>query len=128
MSRRPIGVTASEMMTLRNPPYNLSNKEIAKRLDINYVTVLRYIGKQNQQKPAEAPKKPERLDGKVWEKARTLTRLESSDRSYLVDVRKQTLEIESGSTVLDAESLHRMINELTYIEQLFTKAREDGIA
>lgn len=127
MSRRPIGVTASEMMTLRNPPYNLSNKEIAKRLDINYVTVLRYIGKQNQ-KPIEAPKKPERLDGKVWEKARTVTRLESNDRSYLVDVRKQTFEIESGSTVLDAESLHRMINELTYIEQLFTKAREEGIA
>ena len=127
MSRRPIGVTASEMMTLRNPPYNLSNKEIAKRLDCNYVTVLRYIGKQNQ-KPVEAPKKPERLDGIVWTKARTVTRLESNDRSYLVDVRRQTAEIESGSTMLDAESLHRMINELTYIEQLFQKAREDGIA
>lgn len=127
MSRRPIGVTASEMMTLRNPPYNLSNKEIAKRLDCNYVTVLRYIGKQNQ-KPVEAPKKPERLNGQVWTTARTVTRMESSDRSYLVDVRRQTAEIESGSTMLDAESLHRMINELTYIEQLFQKAREDGIA
>lgn len=127
MSRRPIGVTASEMMTLRNPPYNLSNREIAKRLDCNYVTVLRYIGKQNQ-KPVEAPKKPERLNGQVWTTARTVTRMESSDRSYLVDVRRQTVEIESGSTMLDAESLHRMINELTYIEQLFNKAKEEGIA
>ncbi len=130
MSRRgrKIEVTAAEMMTLRNPPYNLSNKEIAERLDIHYVTVLKYIGKQNPKKQPEQPKQPERLNGKVWDTARSVTRLESGDRAYIVDVRRQIAEIECGSTVLDAESVHRMINELTYIEQLFNKAKEEGIA
>jgi predicted transcriptional regulator len=43
MGRR-IGVTASEMLTMREE--GMSNHDIAKALDISVPTVLRYIGKQ----------------------------------------------------------------------------------
>lgn len=43
--RRKIGVTAAEMLQLREQ--GISNHDIAKLLDISYQTVLRYIGGQD---------------------------------------------------------------------------------
>lgn len=45
MSQR-IGITASEMLTMRES--GMSNRDIAKSLDISYATVVNYIGKQGR--------------------------------------------------------------------------------
>ena len=137
MSRRKIGVTAAEMMQLRNEPYCLSNKEIAKRLDISYLTVLKYIGKQNggesdifkkrtDQAPApDSTSKPE-PPAKVWDTAQSLTRLAHGDRSWLVDTYRQQVELERPIRILEAADIHSLINELTYLDQLLERARKEG--
>lgn len=51
MARR-IGVTASEMLTMREE--GMSNHDIAKALDISVPTVIRYIGKQGCRIPGLA--------------------------------------------------------------------------
>lgn len=124
MSRRPIGVTASEMMTLRNAPYNLTNVEIAKQLDISLQTVYRYIGKQNTKPQKPAPKPVN--DDHVWDTAQSLTRLGYGNRTYLINTYNQRVELERPLTVLTPDDVHRMLNELTYIEQLLERARKEG--
>ena len=125
MSRRKVEVTAAEMLKLREHPYCLSNAEIAKQLDISYQTVLKYIGKQNgcQQDPKpEAPK----TSSRIFSKAQSLTRLVAGERSWLVDVYNQCVESEQPLKFLTAETIHSLINELTYFEQLLQRAREEG--
>lgn len=127
MSRRKIDVTAAEMLKMREEPYCLSNAEIAKQLDISYQTVLKYIGKQNgcQQDPKpEAPK----TSSRIFSKAQSLTRLVAGERSWLVDAYNQCVESEQPLKFLTAETIHSLINELTYFEQLLERAREEGKA
>lgn len=137
MSRRKIGVTAAEMMQLRNEPYCLSNKEIAKRLDISYLTVLKYIGKQNggesdifkkrtEQAPSPASTSKPEPPAKVWDTAQSLTRLAHGDRSWLVDTYRQQVELERPIRILEAADIHALINELTYLDQLHERARKEG--
>ena len=137
MSRRKIGVTPAEMMQLRNEPYCLSNKEIAKRLDISYPTVLKYIGKQNGTEPEifkkqteqaptpDSPSKPE-PSAKVWDTAQSLTRLAHGDRSWLIDTYRQQVELERPIRILEAADIRSLINELTYLDQLLERARKEG--
>ena len=83
MSRRPVSADASpeEMRKLREPPYNLSNREIAERVGCSYVTVLKYIGRERQRKQPVADKPP--TNQKVWESASSVTRLYAFGREYL---------------------------------------------
>lgn len=125
MSRRKLEVTAAEMLRLREHLYCLSNAEIAKQLDISYQTVLKYIGKQNgcQQDP-----KPEahKTSSRIFSKAQSLTRLVAGERAWLVDSYNQCVELEQPLKVLTAGTIHSLINELTYFEQLLNRAREEG--
>ena len=80
MPKRKIGVTRSEMLQMREQ--GLSNKDIARCLDISVATVLRYIGAQGkhmdslaaftkpketseQQTTEEAPKPPPKAVDKL---------------------------------------------------------------
>lgn len=129
MSRRPVSadVSPEEMRKLREPPYNLSNREIAERVGCSYVTVLKYIGKQNQkEQPSNpAPSTP----SKVWESASSVTRLYAFGREYLCNFSKQTATASFAPGLeLTPDTIHSIINELTYIEQVFEKAKQEGRA
>ena len=134
--RRKIEVTAEEMLSLRNEPYCLTNIEIAKRLDISLNTVLKYIGKQNgqpsrmQKHPdektvlAEAPK--QERDGHVFTAAHSITVLESGSRQWFVDSYNQTVELSDPGTTWTASDVHAVLNELTYIQSVLNRAKEEG--
>ena len=134
--RRKIEVTAEEMLSLRNEPYCLTNIEIAKRLDISLNTVLKYIGKQNgepsrmQKRPvaqtsiAPAPKSDS--NGHVFSAAHSITVLESGTRQWFVDSYNQTVELSDPGTTWTASDVHAVLNELTYIESLMNRAKEEG--
>lgn len=128
MSRRRLEVTAAEMLKLREEPYCLSNAEIAKRLDCSYATVLNYIGKQKGRKVAKQEEnEPKKTSSKnVFATAQSLTRLGTGDRTWLVDVYRQQVELERPIRVLDPDDIHAIINELTYFEQLLERARKEG--
>lgn len=125
MSRRKLEVTAAEMLKLREHPYCLSNAEIARQLDISYQTVLKYIGKQNVR---EMPKtaEPQTTSKRIFDRAQSLTRLVAGERTWLVDVYNQCVESEQPLKFLTAGTIHAIINELTYFEQLLERAREEG--
>ena len=125
MSRRKLEVTAAEMLRLREHPYCLSNAEIAKQLDISYQTVLKYIGKQNA---IDTPKVTEAqtTSKRVFDRAQSLTRLVAGERAWLVDSYNQCVELEQPLKFLTAGTIHSLINELTYFEQLLQRAREEG--
>lgn len=127
MSRRPVSadVTAAEMLKLREPPYNMSNREIAEHVGCCYLTVLKYIGKQKQK---EQPSKPvPSTSSKVWESATSVTRLYACGREYLCNFSKQTATASFAPGLeLTPDTVHSIINELTYIEQVFAKAKQEG--
>ena len=134
--RRKLEVTAEEMMTLRNEPCCLTNIEIAKRLDISLSTVLKYIGKQNGQ-PSRAQKSPATKtaiaaapskddNGHVFTAAHSITVLESGSRQWFVDSYNQTVELSDPGTTWTAYDVHAVLNELTYIESLMNRAKEEG--
>ena len=134
--RRKIEVTAEEMLALRNEPYCLTNIEIAKRLDISLSTVLKYIGKQNGQ-PSRAQKRPAAKtaiaaapskddNGHVFTAAHSITVLESGTRQWFVDPYNQTVELSDPGTTWTASDVHAVLNELTYIESLMNRAKEEG--
>ena len=127
MGRRPLSkeITAQEMLRLREEEL-LSNHEIAAKLDISYQTVLRYIGKQNgrSKKPDPAQNKPVVHNTKVWDEARSLTRLRADWRAYDMDVYNANVTLYAGQgnrIRLGLDDIHRMINELTYVEEVITK-------
>ena len=134
--RRKIEVTAEEMLALRNEPYCLTNIEIAKRLDISLNTVLKYIGKQNGE-PSRMQKRPEEptairaaakneSNGHVFTAAHSITVLESGTRQWYVDSYNQTVELSDPGTTWTASDVHAVLNELTYIESLMNRAKEEG--
>lgn len=108
----------------------LSNHEIAAKLDISYQTVLRYIGKQNgrSKKPDQAQNKPVAHNTKVWDEARSLTRLKADWRAYDMDVYNATVTLYAGQgnrIRLGLDDIHRMINELSYVEEVITKFQNE---
>lgn len=129
MSRRPVSadVSPEEMRKLREPPYNLSNREIAERVGCSYVTVLKYIGRERQRKKPAADKPT--TSQKVWESASSVTRLYARGREYLCNFTKQTATASFAPGLeLTPDTVHSIINELTYIEQVFAKAKQEGRA
>lgn len=122
-------ITAQEMLRLREEEL-LSNYEIAAKLDISYPTVLRYIGKQNgrSKKPDQAQNKPVVRNTKVWDEARSLTRLKADWRAYDMDVYNANVTLYAGQgnrIRLELDDIHRMINELTYVEEVITKFQNE---
>lgn len=122
-------ITAQEMLRLREEEL-LSNYEIAAKLDISYPTVLRYIGKQNgrPRKPDPAQNKPVARNTKVWDEARSLTRLKADWRAYDMDVYNANVTLYAGQgnqIRLGLDDIHRMINELTYVEEVITKFQNE---
>lgn len=56
----------------------------------------------------------------------SLTRLVAGERAWLVDSYNQCVELEQPLKFLTAGTIHSLINELTYFEQLLNRAREEG--
>lgn len=132
MSRARVEYTAAEMLTLREPPYCMSNKEIAEQLGISYNTVLNYIGTQRQPKQDALIKlKPRAVidtPPDAFDNAQSLTRLTNAHRSYLVDIYSQRVELDRPLVYMEANDLRNIINELVWIDTLLQKAREEGHA
>ena len=124
MAKRKVldDLTVAEMRNMRNLD-GLSNAEIAQRLDISVPTVYRYIGPRRAQ-PDEANRSNAQRSERVWDAAHSLTRLEAGSRVYDVNLYTQQVAL-NIPTLIGAEDVHRMINELTYIEQIMTKWRSE---
>ena len=103
---------------------NMSVAEIAEKLGCSRPTVYKYL----DLKKLNAPKKPDRKqEQRVWDEAHSLTRLQAEWRSYDLDVYRQQAVLHHwpSAVVLDPDGIHRMINELTYIEQVMKKWRDE---
>lgn len=125
MSRRPVSadVSPEEMRKLREPPYNLSNREIAEQVGCSYVTVLKYIGKQTEPKKTEPPKQKDTWNG--FDKATTFTALYAGNREYLCNFTRKTGSASYMPGVdLTPETIDSIINELTHIKSLYARAAE----
>lgn len=101
---RKIGVTKSEMLQMREQ--GLSNKDIAKCLDIHVATVYAYIGKQGgrmeslaafeEQKPEklELPKAEEKPSPRAVDSLEMVYEiLKSADGTYRAEVDYETKEV-----------------------------------
>jgi hypothetical protein len=135
MSRK-IGVTASEMRTMREN--GMSNRDIANTLDISYSTVVHYIGKQGRRMDSlEAfrdthPKKatakeepvviPEYEPKPVLEKyavADFIVELDSKDRYVMVSG-------DSGDIVFPYESVPELVQFLAWAMRERMEVTEDA--
>lgn len=101
---RKVGVTKSEMLQMR--AQGLSNKDIAKCLDIHVATVYNYIGKQgermeslaafNEQKPqeVETPKEEKKPSPRAVDSLEMVYEiLKSADGTYRAEVDYETKEV-----------------------------------
>ena len=120
-------LTVAEMRRLRDEE-DLSNQEVAERLDITAVTVWKYLGPKGKGRKRSQPDAAKRTEPKgterVWDAAHSLTRLEAGSRVYDVDMYRQSVLMNVPDRI-GADDVHRMINELTYIEQILTKWRSE---
>lgn len=105
MAKR-IGVTASEMMAMREQ--GLSNKDIANLLEINPLTVRRYIGCQPQrhmENLAAFKEKPK-------EKEREVETVETPNIKRAVDeivVRYEKLSTRNGNTMANVDYMYKTV-------------------
>lgn len=98
MAYKKIGVTASEMMALREQGY--SNKDIANLLEISTVTVLRYIGPQEGRMESMAAFKDRKP--KVVE-AETVETPEIKRAVDEVVIRHEMLSSKNGNVVVNVD-------------------------
>lgn len=103
MSQR-IGITASEMLTMRES--GMSNRDIAKSLDISYATVVNYIGKQGRRMEGlaafkDAPPKKEEAKEEVkpvipkYEPKPVLERFAVGYYDITIDAERRVISISS---------------------------------
>lgn len=117
MSRgRKIDVTASEMMALRNEGY--SNKDIANLLEINPLTVRRYIGCQPQRRMENMAAFKEKPKAKVEAEI-----VETPEIKRAVDeivCKRETVSSKSGSVWADVDytmaTVKLSIEDMTFDE------------
>lgn len=111
-------ITLSELRYMSDER-GMSYKEIAEQLGTTYQTILRYLGpKRKKRTNAPAEVTPSK---KVWAAARSLTRLTGVTHEYQVDVHAGLIEMRelTPGMPLTAENIDAMINQLTYIRQMF---------
>lgn len=131
MGRRVLAkeITPQEMLRLREEEL-LTNHEIAAKLDISYQTVLRYIGTQRGRKQKASPVQNVRPEAnrRMWDEARSLTRLKADWRTYDLDVYNGVVTLYAGrenQIRLELEDVHRMVNELSYMEEVISKYQNE---
>lgn len=118
MAYKKIGVTASEMMAMREQ--GLSNKDIANLLEINPLTVRRYIGPQGKRMESMAAFKESKpkVDG--------LEEVETPEIKMAVDeivVRNQLLSSKNGNVVASVDYIAHTV-ELDHTALTFDELAE----
>jgi predicted transcriptional regulator len=103
----------------------MSVAEIAQMLGVTRQTIYNYLrfGFNSCRREKNVPDG----SGHVFDAAHSLTRLQAADRTYDIDQYKQELRFMSGeiNLLLSPDDIHRMINELTYIERVMKKWRDE---
>lgn len=118
-------VTPAEILRMREHK-QMSVAEIAKMLDVSRQTIYNLLKKGHDPQPDKALRK--KKDGeRIWETAQSLHRLRAGERVYDLDVFNQTVVLRRGNQWISMgpDVVHSMINELTYIEQVMKKWREE---
>jgi transposase len=126
MARRTLskGITPSEIYRLRTDE-QMSAKEIARMLDVSIVTVYNYL-KAAKASDTAHPQDPAPTNKRVFESAHSITRLQSGNRTYDMDIYSQQCAVYSLQGYLTVDEIHAAINELTYIERVLRNANKEG--
>lgn len=115
-------ISVQELQQMRDE--GLSNMQIAKRLDVSYATVRKYLGKADFRAPYGSCKKPEDVPEEKPVLLKKLMHIEEfmgEKNKYTVNIDGKTVtvkQIENGSavgfdhTTYDKASLERHISEL----------------
>lgn len=135
-------IDVQTMLNMREQD-GLTNREIAQRLDINYATVIKYIGKQPDMLRAEPGRyfKPseykapaptnypaaaalQTIDTDYWETSETIYNLKGKYAAYTVNSTKGEVEIidKDGDPIhiLEKDELLKFIDELTRVSVLLS--------
>jgi predicted transcriptional regulator len=117
-------ITQAELIHMRDER-GMSVAEIAQMLGVSRPTIYNYLrfGFNSCRREKNVPDG----SGHVFDAAHSLTRLQAADRTYDIDQYKQELRFMSGeiNLLLSPDDIHRMINELTYIERVMKKWRDE---
>ena len=116
MGYRKIGVTASEMMAMREQ--GLSNKDIANLLEINPLTVRRYIGNQPERRMENMAAFKESKPKKMEEE--TVETPEIKRATDEVIVRRELLCSRNGNVAVNVDYINRIaefdVNAMSFDE------------
>lgn len=104
----------------------MSVAEIAKTFDVSRQTIYNYLKHGHDPQPDKALRKKKEGEP-IWQEAHSISRLRAGSRIYELDVFNQTavLKWENQLVQMEPDVIHSMINELTYIEQVMMKWRNE---